>query len=55
MAPLSITVLTEEPTDLMILGFSFEFPMYRVDDVFGPEHFWYPISGDDTLPVATIN
>lgn len=55
LGTLTITVLTEGPVGLQIHGNGYEFPMYRVDDLNGPDHFWYPSSGSVDLPVAVIN
>jgi len=55
LATLDVTVWAEGPIGLHVGGYSFELPMYRVDDPYGQDHSLYPASGSVDLPVAVIN
>lgn len=56
LGTLWVTVLVDGPIGLEVHGDAgYEFPMYRVDDPNGQDHWLFPSSGGTDLPVAVIN
>lgn len=55
LGTLDITVLSEGPVELEVHGYSYDLPIYRVDDWTYPDHDLYPSSGNPDFPVAVIN
>ncbi len=56
LANLTIEVLSEGPINIYVGGYTFDWPMYRPNDMYhGPDTTLFRSSGSPVLPVAVIN